>query len=65
MDFLQIDDKRRERRVTIATLCKEIGVDESTYHKWKADPTKMKVETLIKIADYLEMSEEEKISLLQ
>lgn len=63
MDFLKIDDKRRARRMTIAQLCEQIGVDESTYHKWKSEPSRMKVDTLAKIIDVLEMTDQEKTEL--
>ena len=63
MDFLKIDDKRRAKRLTVLQLCEKIGVNESTYYKWKENPGRMKADTFIKIVDALDMSDQEKINL--
>lgn len=63
MDFLQIDDKRRAKRLTVVQLCEKIGVNESTYYKWKENPGRMKADMLVKIANALDMTEQEKVDL--
>lgn len=55
-----IEEKRIKQRLTIEELCNEIGVDQSTYYKWKVDPNRMKLATVRKIADFLNFTIAEK-----
>lgn len=64
MDFNTLDDMRKSRRYTIVQFCEEVGIDQSTYHKWKTNPDKMSVATANRIAEVLELGKREKAKLL-
>lgn len=55
-----IDEKRIKQRLTVEEFCKQIDVDVSTFYKWKADPNRMKLSTVRKIADVLNFTIAEK-----
>lgn len=55
-----VEEKRSKQRLTIEEFCKLIGVDESTYYKWKVDPDRMKLSTARKIAEVLNFTIAEK-----
>ncbi len=59
-----IDDKRIKKRMTVEEFCKQIDVDVSTFYKWKAEPNRMKLSTLRKIADVLNFTIAEKKQIL-
>lgn len=55
-----IEEKRNKQRLTVEEFCNQIGVDVSTFYKWKADPDRMKLATVRKIADVLNFTIAEK-----
>lgn len=55
-----IDEKRNKHHMTVEEFCKAIDVDVSTFYKWKADPDRIKLSTVRKIADVLSFTVAEK-----
>ena len=55
-----IDEKRIKQRLTVEEFCKQIDVDVSTFYKLKADPNRMKLSTVRKIAEVLNFTIAEK-----
>lgn len=59
-----IEDKRNKQHLTVEELCRRIDVDVSTYYKWKADPERMKLATVRKIAEVLNFTLAEKKQII-
>lgn len=59
-----IEEKRYKLHLTVEEFCHQIGVDVSTYYKWKADPDRIKLSTVRKIAEVLNFTIAEKKQVL-
>lgn len=55
-----IEEKRNKQHLTVEEFCKQVGVDVSTFYKWKTDPDRMKLSTMRKIAEVLNFTVAEK-----
>ncbi len=55
-----IEQKRNKHHMTVEEFCNQVGVDVSTFYKWKTDPNRMKLSTVRKIADVLNFTIAEK-----
>lgn len=64
MNLELMESKRREKRISVTEFCEEIGVDKSTYFRWKANPDSMKLATANRIADVLKMNQKERLKFL-
>lgn len=64
MDIQLIDKKRKEKRYTVTELCKCAGIDRTTYYKNLKNPATMKIVTLEKLMNVLELTKEEKKQIL-
>lgn len=64
MDFDTLEAMRKSKRYTVTLFCEEIGVDQSTYFKWKDNPDKMSLATAHKIAEVLKLNKKDKAKLL-
>lgn len=62
LDFME--EKRKEKRLSVAEFCDSIGVDKSTYFRWKSNPDGMKLSTANRIADVLELKQRERLKFL-
>ena len=60
-----IEEKRKQKRVTITELCEAVGIERSTYYRLLKKPDTMKFSTWHRIADFLGMTQaERKLTLL-
>lgn len=64
MNFQVIEAKRKKERLTVKELCENAEIDRTTYYKMKKNPDSMRVSTFRKIADALNMTDEEKMDSL-
>ena len=56
MNFGVIEDKRKQKRVTVTELCDAVGIERSTYYRLLEHPESMKISTWDKIVSYLGMT---------
>ena len=64
MNIAVIEEKRKQKRVTITELCESVGIERSTYYRLQKHPESMKFSTWNKIADFLEMTQAERKATL-
>lgn len=50
---------RARKNVTQAETSKEIGVSRATYIKWEADPTRIGIADIYKLAEYFDVAIDE------
>lgn len=60
MNINIIEEKRKQKRISITELCKAAEIDRSTYYKYMRNPDKMRISTWQSIADYLGMTVQER-----
>ena len=60
-----IEEKRKQKRVTVTELCEAVGIERSTYYRLQKKPETMKISTWYKIADYLGLTQAERKLTLQ
>lgn len=60
-----IEDKRKQKRITITELCEAVGIERSTYYRLLENPDSMKISTWDKIASYLGMTQLERRKSLE
>ena len=61
MSYIKYAEHRDEKGITDYRVAVETGIPKSTFSDWKNNRSKPKVEKLIKIANYLDVSIEELI----
>lgn len=59
---MQILALRKMRGLSQMDVAKEIGVDQTTVHLWETGKTKPRVETLMKLASYFNVTVDELLS---
>lgn len=65
MNIMAIEAKRKEKRITVNEMCDYAGIDRTTYYKIKTDPGRMRVSTLRKIAELLELTDSDLQEIVQ
>lgn len=55
-----IEEKRKQKRITVTELCEAAGIDRTTYYRLLKDPDSMKISTWDKIATFLGMTQTER-----
>lgn len=55
-----IEEKRKQKRITVTELCEAAGIDRTTYYRLLKDPDSMKISTWDKIATFLGMTQMER-----
>ena len=65
MNIAVIEDKRKQRKVTVTELCKAVGIERSTYYGLLKQPERMKISTWDSIASYLGMTMAERKASLE
>ena len=65
MNIDVIEEKRKQKRVTVTELCEAVGIERSTYYRLQKFPDTMKFSTWHKIVDFLEMTQAERKATLQ
>ena len=56
MNISVIENKRKQKRITVTELCKAAEIDRTTYYRLLKDPDSMKFSTWNKIVTYLGMT---------
>lgn len=56
MNIGVIENKRKQKRITVTELCEAAGIDRTTYYRLLKDPDSMKISTWYKIVTYLGMT---------
>ena len=56
MNIGVIENKRKQKRITVTELCKAAEIDRTTYYRLLKDPDSMKFSTWYKIVTYLGMT---------
>lgn len=64
MNFELIDNKRKQLRYTVTAFCEEVGIDRTTYYLIQKDPESIRVSTLNKMADVLNLTKAERKQLI-
>lgn len=54
--FERLKSLRAEKKITRRNLAKFLGIDNSTYGKYELGTREPKIETLVKLADYFDVS---------
>lgn len=60
MNIEIIEEKRKEKRITVSELCKAVDIERSTYYKYLKDPDSMRFVTWHKIVEFLGMTKAER-----
>ena len=60
MNINIVEEKRKLKRISVTALCKEVGINRTTYYKYLKEPSSMRIDTFFKIADYLGMTVQER-----
>ena len=60
MNIGVIEEKRRQKRITITELCEKVGIERSTYYRLLAHPESMRISTWDKIVTCLGMTQAER-----
>ena len=60
MNINIVEEKRKLKRISVTALCKEVGINRTTYYKYLKEPSSMRIDTFFKIADYLGMTVKER-----
>ena len=56
MNIGVIENKRKQKRITVTELCEAAEIDRTTYYRLLKDPDSMKISTWSKIVTYLGMT---------
>ena len=56
MNINVIEEKRKQKRISITELCGAVEIDRTTYYKYRMNPDMMRISTWKKIADFLGMT---------
>ena len=59
-----VEEKRKLKRISVTALCKEVGINRTTYYKYLKEPSSMRIDTFFKIADYLGLTVRDKKNCL-
>ena len=65
MNIGLIEDKRKQKRVTVTELCEAVGIERSTYYRLMENPDSMKISTWYKIVSFLGMTMQERKKTLE
>jgi len=65
MNIDVIEEKRKQKRVTVTELCEAVGIERSTYYRLQKYPDTMKISTWHKIVDFLGLTQAERKLTLQ
>ena len=65
MNIGLIEEKRKQKRITVTELCEAIGIERSTYYRLLDNPDSMKISTWYKIVAYLGMTMAERKKTLE
>lgn len=60
-----IEEKRKQKHITVTELCKNADIDRTTYYRLLRDPDAMKFSTWHKIVEFLGMTQAERKQTLQ
>lgn len=63
MDFEFLEKKRIAERFTVVEFCKRVGVDTSTYYRWKSNPGCMRIDHALRVVEVLQLSAADKKKL--
>lgn len=64
MNFDVIEQKRKDKNLTITNLCSQAGIDRSTYYRMKDDARNIRFSTVTKLVSVLKLSAAERNKLL-
>ena len=60
-----IEEKRKQKRVTVTELCEAVNIDRTTYYRLLENPDSMKISTWYKIVSYLGLTQVERKKSLE
>lgn len=64
MNFEVIEQKRKDKNLTVTSLCSQAGIDRSTYYRMKEDSRKIRFSTVTKLVQALKLTAVERNRLL-
>ena len=60
-----IEEKRKQKRITVTELCDSVGIDRTTYYRILKDPDSMKISTWYSIVSFLGLTQLERKQSLE
>jgi len=60
-----IEEKRKQKRITVTELCDGVGIERTTYYRLLKHPDSMKISTWYSIVSYLGMTQAERKQSLE
>ena len=64
MNFDIIEQKRKDKNLTVTALCKMAGIDRGTYYKAMEAPDAIRFSTVTKLVNALKLNASEKAQVL-
>ncbi len=64
MNFDVIEQKRKDKNLTVTSLCKMAGIDRKTYYKAMDSPESIRFSTVTKLVQALKLNASEKAQVL-
>ena len=60
-----IEEKRKQKRITVTELCESVGIERTTYYRLLKYPDSMKISTWYKIVSFLGLTQQERKQSLE
>lgn len=60
-----IEEKRKQKRITVKELCDSVGIERTTYYRILKNPDSMKISTWYSIVSFLGLTQIERKQSLE
>lgn len=60
-----IEEKRKQKRITVTELCEAVGIERTTYYRLLKHPDSMKISTWYDIVSFLGLTQIERKQSLE